>query len=142
MKFAIEAGIIGSHNVYEYIWNHIYPIPNSMEEVFSAKEEKSLSLKKQIGENTTVLVLIFGCGNFGYYAQKWLNENDYNIYGYSDNNADLWGTTINGLPVIKPSEIDMSKTNMRILIANEKHFVDIKRQLLSMGISEDAISIF
>lgn len=142
MKYSIEAGIIGSHNVYEYIWNHIYPIPNSMEEVFSAKEEKSLSLKKQIGENTTVLVLIFGCGNFGYYAQKWLNENDYNIYGYSDNNADLWGTTINGLPVIKPSEIDMSKTNMRILIANEKHFVDIKRQLLSMGISEDAISIF
>ena len=55
---------------------------------------------------------------------------------------NLWGTTINGLQVIKPSEIDFAKSNLRILIANEKHYADIKRQLLSMGMTEDIISVF
>lgn len=48
--------------------------------------------------------IIFGCGNMGKAAYKKLKEY-YEIVAWADNNQDLCGQKINGISVIRPSDI-------------------------------------
>lgn len=50
--------------------------------------------------------IIFGCGNIGKAAYRKLKEY-YEIAAWSDNNQDLWGQEINGISVVKPSDIPL-----------------------------------
>ena len=86
-------------------------------------------------------VIVFGCGNYGYDAYKWLKKNKITIIGFMDNNQTLWDTKIDDCKVYSPN--DMSQlSNVLYLVANEKYVYEIKEQLLKLGVLEEYIFEF
>ena len=73
---------------------------------------------------------IFGAGAIGrnVYCKLCLI---YDIIGYVDNNATLWGKTLNNIPITNPEEILLHDCD--VIICSDYH-KDIREQLLSMGI--------
>lgn len=86
-------------------------------------------------------VYVFGAGNYGKCAVEFLMDYDIVPCALFDNNAELWGSTIYGLPVYAPGEINKlaNVDGAVFMIANKLHRDEIKEQLLNMGISEDKL---
>lgn len=139
---AIDEGIINETNINSVVWRCINPLPISIDEVYEKKIGKTKSLINILASSEQYEIIIFGCGNFGYYAKNCLTQNGYTIKAYSDNNEDLWGTYIENIPVISPQDIDLSDGKTKIVIANERYFEDIKLQLLSLNFPEELIAIY
>ena len=57
-----------------------------------------------------------------------------------DNDARLWGSRLEGIPVLKPQVC--VEEDVRYMIANEAHFDKIEEQLLGLGIKKEEIGIF
>lgn len=142
LKVAIEEGIINEKRTNSFVWSRIFPLPDSMEAVYENEAKKTEEIKDKLGPSESVTVIIFGCGNFGYNAKKWLLKNQYRIIGYSDNNEKLWGSSLDGLPILKPDTLEINNNNYKILIANERHSEEIKRQLMDYGVKECNIAVF
>ena len=49
-------------------------------------------------------VVLFGSGYLGRHVRRDLDDLPYNAVAYVDNNPSLWGTQIDGLPVLGPDE--------------------------------------
>jgi FkbM family methyltransferase len=49
-------------------------------------------------------VVLFGAGNLGRYTLKGLREVRIPVLSFADNNQSLWGTEVDGIPVLPPSE--------------------------------------
>lgn len=83
-------------------------------------------------------VIIFGLGNY-YRIQKPKLESlsDLEIVAFADNNAALWGTCVDGRPVIPPAEI-RSETFEQVIIVS-LYVSEIYRQLLSLGLDSGKI---
>lgn len=77
-------------------------------------------------------IIIFGASGGGSTAYELLNQ-DYNIKGFSDNDAKKWDKLYLGKPVIKPDTL-LEMKNIIIIIASEYYFA-INRQLREMGLS-------
>lgn len=77
--------------------------------------------------------VIFGCGAEGKYSFDKIIH-DYDVVAFSDNNSSLWGTELFGIAVIPPVELQTyQETTVIVCVASE--FIDIARQLETMGIS-------
>lgn len=142
LKEAIELGIINENTTDAFVWSRVNMLPNTMEEVYEKKIMKTESIKDIFGPVENAEVIIFGCGNYGYWARKWIRENNYILKAYSDNDEKLWGTQIDDIPVISPKEIDKSNTKLKILIANANYYEEIRKQLVDYGVKENDIAIF
>lgn len=143
LQDAIDGGIISKGNVSPVIWNHIYPLPKSIQQAFDKRKDITNSLMKQLGEPDKVSIVVFGCGNFGLYAYNWLELQHYKIIAYSDNNDELWGGFFKGVKIIPPEKIkELLFDSEKVLIANEKYFQDIRSQLISMGISANDLVVY
>lgn len=80
--------------------------------------------------------IIFGAGERGRNIfMKMLQTFD--VIAYADNNPEIWGKQLNGIPVISPDTLPemVKETNALIMIVNELHYLDIAKQLKSMGLS-------
>lgn len=67
---------------------------------------------------------------------------DDDIIAYSDNNAQTWGSVINGKRVIPPSEIAQNTYDV-VYISTEQYFDEIKKQLVEQyGIPQEKIKRF
>lgn len=86
-------------------------------------------------------VCIFGCGNYGDRAYNWLIKNNSDIRFYLDNNDSLWGTYINGIPVINPRNVITLGKDMFYVVANNLHSREMYEQLRGYGISDKNIFI-
>lgn len=108
--------------------------------------EKCKAHKKKIwdtvGKPGQYMVVIFGCGHYGYEACKWLESHAYTVEAYIDNNRELWGTTIDGIIVEAVSRVTERLGKAKYVIANEKYSVEMKEQLLSMGVAEADLCIY
>lgn len=78
--------------------------------------------------------IIFGAGFTGKNAYSKLAL-AYHVLAYADNSSSLWGTSINGIPVIGTSELKeyQLKHQCDIVICSD-HFPEIQKQLLEMGV--------
>ncbi len=101
-------------------------VPSYVDERKTRAEELRLFLEHNEG------VIIFGCGSYGMEAYNFLTEKGYTIEAFMDNNQELWGCKINGIEVLNPKETSWLPDNMCYIIANEKHSIEIERQLRSM----------
>lgn len=87
--------------------------------------------------------IIFGAGTIGKRTCYKLNneiENKmrrFEVTAYTDNDQKLWGTKINGVPVISPEELKKQK-NILVIICSD-YFKEILEQLEVMGIQNIAI---
>lgn len=87
-------------------------------------------------------VIIFGSGHYGNQACVWLEEQGYSIVSFTDNNRALWGTKVNDIAVNSPEQVKAQFDTAKYLIANEKHFAEMREQLISMGVEEKDICTY
>lgn len=73
--------------------------------------------------------VIFGAGEWGRIAYYYYKK-DIEIAYFIDNDATIWNTQINGIPVCSP-EI-LKKQNYTVIIANKRFEHEIKSQLLEV----------
>ena len=90
-------------------------------------------------------IIIWGTGNGGDLVYKFLEE--YGVINkvefFVDNNETRWGTNKNGILVLSPNEVLQKvrgKTDMNIIVASQ-YLVEIKNQLISLGVDQDIIDI-
>lgn len=82
-------------------------------------------------------ICLFGCGKLGRDMLRVWSYLEKQPEYMCDNNPELWGTTLDGVQVVSPSELTSSKPE-RIIITSSAN-KEIKEQLLSAGISNDRI---
>jgi len=82
---------------------------------------------------------LFGTGKFaGYFKEKYGEK--YSVAGYFDNNESLWGSEIDGCPVLNPSALrKMNPAGYKIMICI-KDYLPVLKQLKKMKIPN--VSVF
>lgn len=83
-------------------------------------------------------IIIFGVGSIYDENKERISEED-EIVAFFDNNTQIQGGMLDGIPVLEPrtfSEIAFDK----IIIMSVRYAVDMKRQLLELGCPEDALT--
>ncbi|MCH1640496.1 glycosyltransferase [Paenibacillus timonensis] len=90
-------------------------------------------LNLAINHHSEIKYTIFGAGSYGSVVMHKLQDYGIRIDSFVDNNPSIWGTTIEGLPVIPPQKIS---SDTFLFVASNWHY-EIKKQLLEMGLRED-----
>ncbi|WP_066055914.1 FkbM family methyltransferase [Robertmurraya korlensis] len=90
-------------------------------------------------------IIIWGSATTGQCVFDFIKSFDIqdNVKYFADNNEEKWGTKQNELVVLSPSEVVQIKEDIPdiyIIIAAE-HLVEIRNQLVSLGIEQNAIDI-
>jgi len=75
--------------------------------------------------------IIFGAGSFGRKGYYKLHE-CFHILAYTDNNSNVWGTSINGINIIAPSDIPKNE-NIAVIICST-YYQEIRNQLGTLGV--------
>ena len=92
------------------------------------------------GSDSTEYIL-FGTGCEGKKAYKILKACHKKMIGWSDNNRVLWGTDIEGMPVIMPGRLIENYQDKTIIITVKYNLLEIYQQLLMIGFPRDKIII-
>lgn len=135
IKAAFAEGSLGEHNLPVGIRKRVQILLNSLDEVYGQYLRENRYLIDQAEEWKYV---IFGCGERGRAAFEKLYDNRQNIVAFMDNNEKLWGTTREGIPVLKPQ---LYEGDIKYIIGNEAYFDDIREQLLGLGVKMEDIGI-
>lgn len=99
-------------------------------------------LEKIMTQKNCFPVVIFGCGNIGYEAYRWLDKAKSSICCFMDNDSSLWGSSLNGIEVKNPDAVKELSEDAYFLIANENHALEIKTQLESLGVQPERIYLY
>lgn len=83
-------------------------------------------------------LIIFGTGD--YYKKNKESLNNDEILAFADNNEKKIGEILDGKKIINP--VNINKFEYDEIIIMSMFFVEIKEQLLSLGVEEDKISIW
>ncbi len=136
LKAAADDGQIGGHNLPLGIFKRLQVLFNSLDEVYKQYQRDHKYVNSQTGEWKYV---IFGCGERGQAVLDRLSDKRQNIAAFMDNDTNLWGTVLEGIPVLKPQ---VCKGDIKYIIGNEAYFDDIQEQLLTLGVKKENIGIF
>ena len=74
-------------------------------------------------------LVVFGCGVLGRSLVRLLNAEGLGPRCYSDNNPALWGTALDGLPILDPASLFCAGFEGQILIASTTHGASIEAGL-------------
>lgn len=86
--------------------------------------------------------IIFGSGVRGRNAFSFLRQHERNVFGFSDNDEQLWGTMIDGVPVIAPEDIKKHLGKGSVIICNKLHWEEILDQLRQLGFSTEKVHVY
>lgn len=129
-----------SEQKYPYTSKDILNLP----EKFQAQIEKEFQDYKNSNANYYELyakvakaerIVIFGCGKRGSYMYKLLHSVWERVVCYTDNSEKLWGSVLNGVPIISPDEVVKAEPEALYIIANKYHAEEIRKQLKSWRIA-------
>lgn len=137
LKEAAAGGQIGADSLPPGIYRRLQVLLNSLDEVY---RQYLHDHRHMIEETDSPKYVIFGCGDRGQAAFKKLCEKQSDLIAFMDNDARLWGSCLEGIPVIKP-QVCAGK-GVKYVIANEAHFEKINQQLLELGVKKEEIGIF
>lgn len=146
LKKRVNNGEISKNDFADDVWKELNMILFSFEKYankiwvdhceIEQKKEKVLELLKQNG------TVIFGCGIWGKEAVEILESNDITINAIIDNDIEMWGKDIMGYVIDNPETIIPSFLNSLYLIANKNNSLDIKLQLMQLGVLDSNIVDF
>lgn len=134
LERAIEENVLQSYMLGENLWNELSELLN-----LSWDDATRQKLKEIEKIHDAVNIVIFGCGYQGYCACRYLRGIHKKPFTFLDNNSELWGKIIDGIPVQAPQSCVNFPTDVTYIIANDIHHQDIRCQLLSLGVREDKI---
>lgn len=78
-------------------------------------------------------ILLFGCGQGGQMAAKWLPAST-KLLAFSDNDPQKWGNFLSGVPVIAPAEIPKHEPDLVLIaIRNADAARLVQTQLVDLG---------
>lgn len=104
-----------------------------------AQEEQKDCFFKAIDNSQ---VVIFGAGIRGKRLLQQIGKYDIIVNAFCDNNSSIWGDNIAGIKIYGLDTIILKYPNVKFLIANKYHYIEIRQQLLDKGITEDGIVVF
>ena len=140
IQWAISKKIISDDDTN---FNHtLQSLTISYEEYVKKQTDRRNAILSTLGSTDQYNIIIFGCGNFGIHAYRWLKSMAYNIIGFIDNDYNKWTRNIDGLPICNPESVDFNDNKIRYIISNNLHSNEMKNQLLNIGIKEEYICIF
>ncbi|MBQ9610040.1 MAG: glycosyltransferase [Lachnospiraceae bacterium] len=139
LEYAGNEGYISQEIIGREFWENINLLRGPYEEFVNAVVDRNKALSEFVENHKNIF--IFGCGHYGYRAYKWIMANDCSLMAFSDNNEKLWNTYIDGIKVVKPNELPQND-EAGVIIANASAFVQIKNQLIELGISRDNILVW
>lgn len=84
-------------------------------------------------------ILIWGSGS-GY--NRWKNKVDFNANAIIDSNSKLWGSKIDGIPIVSPEVLKQKDKNTTIVFILSFFYEEIKEKVYSYGFKEDNIYSF
>ncbi len=116
-----------------------YGILNRNRQRMNYSEEEYQRLFCDIFKDTKGKKLyLFGTGKF---AKRFLSEfqHDYQIDGIFDNNEAMWGSDIDGIPILKPSDLQNFLQGSYKVIICIKNYFPVVEQLQSMGVTSYGI---
>ena len=76
-------------------------------------------------------LILFGTGYYGKKILRYLKDKDNQIICFADNNEKLWGTLIDGVPIVPPSSILERSFDAIVICVSDKYYSEIYRQLCS-----------
>ncbi|MEC7691415.1 MAG: glycosyltransferase [Pseudomonadota bacterium] len=122
----IQSGLLGEHTTFTFGWNE--------KESTDAVSQRIGLYKQQLqGEP----VVIYGAG--AHTTEYWQLFSELNVVALADKNPALWGSTIHGIPVVPPAEIDalakaviISSRAFESAILQELSILDPSLQLLPL----------
>lgn len=88
-------------------------------------------------------IYIFGTGRGGEAIYRHIreiasaNNQNYIVKGFLDNNPEKWGTSLMGLPILKPNTVNIQHDY--IIIASCSYASIMKQQILDLGIAESKV---
>lgn len=80
-------------------------------------------------------IFVFGTGQIGAECYKLLEKMKINVKAFIDNNKQLHGEKINGLPILEPNVLN--KENDLVIVASTRYEDEISNQLESIGFQKD-----
>lgn len=128
------------HKFYDYIKQQLLatPEPENMQE----KQEK---LRSYIYSDNCKKLYIFGAGKNGIYLQKQLQFRGIHINGFIDNDAEKWGTKINGIACDNLESItgDAQKNKYIISVDHPEEIIDqLQQHSIQSYITKDELDIY
>ena len=108
--------------------------------------EKQMLIEEEKKEYTLALmtqnhdVVIFGAGRCGGDLYLQLKEEKDNIRYFCDNDSSKWDTLLHGVQVCSLEKAIDDFPDATYIISGNRHFGDIKRQLILSGISDNRIN--
>jgi len=93
-------------------------------------------LKAYLDREKGAPLVCFGAGNTGKTALGLLLENGYSVSYFCDNAQHLWGSEVNGVPVISPEQLKaLNRERKTVVLITSIYDAEIKAQLSKMGIT-------
>lgn len=91
-------------------------------------------LEKAAGQDA----VIFGSGKRGCYMHMLMEyKRPGTVKAFCDNQDKLWGTAVQGIPVMSPEEADQRYPKAVYLIAGKKYEAQMRQQLGRLGVDEE-----
>lgn len=106
------------------------------------QEHRRNLILSTIGKPMEYPIVIFGCGNFGIRAYRWIKQMGYQVEAFMDNDNQKWDKTIDGVRILNPKEVSSKAQDTRYIVANNLHSQNMKFQLIQSGIEAEHICIF
>lgn len=86
-------------------------------------------------------IVIFGSGDMGRIVSLYLKKTRKKIVALADNNKELWGKLQDGLPVMGLEAARERYPKAFYVIANGKHWEEMREQLLQLSIDEKSMAV-
>ncbi len=112
------------------------------EDYVKERERRKDFILSTLGKPSEYSIVIFGCGNFGIHAYRWLKQMEYSIEAFIDNAANKWNQTLDGIEILNPEEVRNRDRETRYIVANNLYSHDMKVQLMQYGVPREHICIF
>lgn len=126
-----------SEHIMEELRSIRYNSPGRLGSIhfYSIKYKKQLQMLEKAKK-----VVIFGAGNYGRRLLDELRQyTDADVCWFCDNNMDLTGIYIDGVKVLRVEMAIKDNKDAVFAVTPKMHQMDIKDQLIRLGVPEDQI---
>ena len=145
LKKAIENSLIEEEDLDIDSFNILNQVLDSQEDYAKdlAQKEKIMNSRLDViakkGKESGVV--IFGAGNYGLTALKYLDRNNIKVKAFTDNNMKLIGTKIGGIQVLSLKDCLRIYSKELYVIANKYHGETMRQQYISEGGSIEQVEL-